>query len=146
MISRKERISGFSRKSYLSSGKSLAISRTFRLMDMKWPRTTSGVGRSVFWANAEEARTARKSSAASTDLRFMESSGGETCEPQECYAQVYLSDRPSSAIQVRLADPSKKAALLYRNGYWVQGDSGVRWIRIPCGTTFSRQQSRRASC
>ena len=47
------------------------------------------------------------------------------------HSRYALSFEPKSPhpglhqIQVRLADPSKKASLLYRNSYWVQGEEDI---------------------
>src|SRR5215472_17438065 len=57
MTSPKERISGLRRKPYLSSGKSLAISRMRLFREMKCPRTDSEVERGD-WARAGRNTTA----------------------------------------------------------------------------------------
>src|SRR5215469_12575033 len=57
MTAPKVRISGFSLKSYLSSGKSLAIVRIRRLTEAKWPRTDCAVVRGRLWPNAGRVRT-----------------------------------------------------------------------------------------
>src|SRR5262249_49075021 len=56
----KVRISGFSLKSYLSSGKSLAIVRMRWLTEAKWPRTDCAVVRGAVWLNAGREVTIRR--------------------------------------------------------------------------------------
>src|SRR5215469_16025310 len=58
------RISGFSLKSYLSSGKSLAMVRMRRFTEAKWPRMDCAVVRWALWLRAgRQARIRRAKNA-----------------------------------------------------------------------------------